>query len=100
MTSLRFPIPAVSIAAVAFAATPAFAFHHRHHHRTAATPPPYGAEAYYPHPNYYGGWQAEAIARATAAEQAAPGVTNELAPDAKETATGGPVGGVPGFSGR
>ncbi len=29
-----------------------------------------------------------------------PGVTNELAPDAKETATGGPSGGIPGRSGN
>ena len=29
-----------------------------------------------------------------------PGVTEELAPDAKETATGGPSGGVPGRSGN
>ena len=29
-----------------------------------------------------------------------PGVTQELAPDAKETATGGPSGGVPGRSGN
>ncbi len=39
------------------------------------------------------------IFNATVQEQNAPGVTNELAPDAKATATGGPVGGVPGFDG-
>ena len=32
--------------------------------------------------------------------QNAPGVTNELAPDNIATATGGPSGGVPGFSGH
>ena len=49
---------------------------------------------------YWGGWQGDAIARATARAQTEPGVTEELAPDAKQTATGGPSGGVPGFSGH
>ncbi len=39
------------------------------------------------------------IARQTERAQHEPGVTSELAPDAKQTATGGPSGGVPGFSG-
>lgn len=47
---------------------------------------------------YAGGWQAAADARLTAKAYTEPGVTLELAPDAKLTATGGPSGGVPGFS--
>ena len=31
----------------------------------------------------------------TGAQHRAPGVTQELAPDAKQSATGGPAGGVP-----
>ena len=42
---------------------------------------------------------ASIVLRHTIKAQSEPGVTLELAPDAKETATGGPVGGVPGFSG-
>ena len=41
----------------------------------------------------------EIIRDATERAQREPGVTSELAPDAKQTATGGPVGGVPGFEG-
>ena len=94
MTMLRL----IAIGAgLTFAATPAFAWH-RHHRPVHANAHPVPAYGYgYP---YAGGWQYDAIARATAAEQAAPGLTNELAPDAKETATGGPSGGVPGFSGH
>ena len=39
------------------------------------------------------------ISSATRRSQREPGVTLELAPDARETATGGPVGGVPGYDG-
>ena len=51
---------------------------------------------------YYGvgGWEAEANAAATARAYREPGTTLDLAPDAKLTATGGPSGGVPGFSGH
>ena len=58
-------------------------------------PPTYGAAQ--PTDN----WNAPGaiIAAATRRAQHDPGVTLELAPDAKETATGGPVGGVPGFDG-
>ena len=78
-------------AVVTLAVSPALA-RHRHHPVPPAAPAlPYA---------YWGGWQTEAIARATARQQAAPGLTEELAPDAKETATGGPAGGVPGFSGH
>lgn len=49
---------------------------------------------------YAGSWEAAANARLTAKAYREPGVTLELAPDAKETATGGPSGGVPGFSGH
>lgn len=47
---------------------------------------------------YAGGWEGAAVARLTAKAYTEPGLTLELAPDAKLTATGGPVGGVPGFS--
>ena len=83
----------VAFATVTLAVSPALARHR--HHRV----PPAAVEAQAPYA-YAGGWQAEAIARATARQQAAPGLTEELAPDAKETATGGPVGGIPGFSGH
>jgi len=92
-------------AALTLLATPSLAWHHHHRSTHTSAYPAHG----YAYPAYaYGsqpfasefGWQAEAIAHATAAQQAAPGLTEELAPDAKETATGGPVGGVPGFSGR
>ena len=39
------------------------------------------------------------VLRHTIEAQSEPGLATELAPDAKETATGGPVGGIPGFSG-
>ncbi len=102
---------AVAIAATVLSLSPAFAWHRYH----AARPHVAFAHAYrhalssayaraYPHAGasaypYWGGWQAAVIARATAEQQNAPGVTNELAPDNMATATGGPVGGVPGFSG-
>lgn len=44
-------------------------------------------------------WEFDTIERATARAQLEPGVTKELAPDSEQTATGGPSGGVPGFSG-
>ncbi len=90
MIPLRFT---VAVAALTLAVSPALARHR--HHRLPVLPP----EAAAP-PTYWGGWQAEAIARATARQRAAPGLTEELAPDALETATGGPSGGVPGFSGH
>ncbi len=40
-----------------------------------------------------------AVLNATVRAAGEPGVIHELAPDAKETATGGPVGGPPGFDG-
>lgn len=51
-------------------------------------------------PEAWGGWQDEAVRAATERAQNEPGVTRELAPDARQTATGGPSGGVPGFSGH
>lgn len=73
----------------ALSAAPAFAEHaHRlHTHRSVAVDPTVG---YAP---------GEIIRDATERAQREPGVTSELAPDAKQTATGGPVGGVPGFEG-
>ena len=40
------------------------------------------------------------IIRKTIRAQAEPGVTTEIAPDSKQTATGGPSGGIPGASGH
>jgi hypothetical protein len=61
------------------------------------TNPAYGySEAPYD-PSYTG--PGAIIFNATRRAAQEPGVTNELSPDAKETATGGPVGGVPGFDG-
>ena len=76
--------------------------HHRYrvsHHRSFVAPysdPAYGYAS--PSP---AGWisSAEIVRQATARAYLEPGTTLELAPDAKETATGGPVGGVPGFDG-
>ena len=102
---------AVAVSATVLSLSPAFAWHRHHAVRSHAYAyahsyrhaGPY-ADAYdgpraqafaYP---YWGGWQAAVIARDTIEQQNAPGVTNELAPDNRATATGGPVGGVPGFS--
>lgn len=86
--------------------------HHRRHYHVDALP--LGGERYagaprggasMPAPQAYGGyygaagWEARVNARLTAQAYREPGVTLELAPDAKQTATGGPSGGVPGFSG-
>ena len=90
MTAARWT---TAFAALVLATSPALA-RHRYHHAPLAP-----AEARVPYGDW-GGWQAEVIARETARQQAAPGVTEELAPDAKQTATGGPSGGVPGFSGH
>ena len=65
----------------------------RHPHHVARTYE-YAAPGY-PHYSRSADWIAAAAARA----QTEPGVTSELSPDAKQTATGGPVGGVPGFDG-
>ena len=105
-----------------------YAYHHRHHYRYARAQPngsgePFGYRnapypqaygGYYGSGNtsyganyghgyasgfgYAGGWEAATDARLTAQAYTEPGLTLELAPDAKLTATGGPVGGVPGFS--
>ncbi|MBE7190222.1 MAG: hypothetical protein INR67_18175 [Jatrophihabitans endophyticus] len=82
-----------AVVLTALTVSPALA---RHHHRHRAPGPVAPSDDDYS----WGDWQAEAIARATARQRAAPGLTEELAPDAKETATGGPSGGVPGFSGH
>ena len=72
-------------------------------------PPPYTDRSAYPVDPGYGYEEAPydpsytgpgaTIFEATKKAQHEPGVTLELAPDAKETATGGPVDGVPGFDG-
>ena len=84
--------------------------HHRRHHRYAAAQPDGSGEPYgyrnLPYPQFYGGyyggggWEAATNARLTAQAYREPGVTLELAPDSKQSATGGPSGGVPGFSGH
>ena len=82
-----------SLAALTFA-SPALALnlsrHHAHHRHLVRVEAPQA---------YDGNWQAEVIARATERAQTEPGLTNELAPDSRQTATGGPVGGVPGYDG-
>ena len=62
-----------------------------HHHRHAGVVAPLA----YQGSNENG----DVVARAAARAQHEPGVTNEFSPDARQTATGGPVGGVPGFEG-
>jgi hypothetical protein len=64
---------------------------HRHHARYANV---YPAQAY-ASDDVPGG----IVARLTARAQNEPGLTRELAPDSRQTASGGPVGGVPGFDG-
>ena len=61
---------------------------HLHHRASVVAPQAYSSN-----------WQADVIARATERAQTEPGITNELAPDSRQTATGGPVGGVPGYDG-
>ena len=60
--------------------------------------PAYGYEEAPYDPRYAG--PGAVVFNATRRAAHEPGVTNELAPDAKETATGGPSGGVPGFDGQ
>ena len=48
---------------------------------------------------YAGSWEAAANARLTAQAYREPGVTLELDPFAKQTATGGPSGGLPSRGG-
>ena len=59
--------------------------------------PAYGYEEAPYDPAYVGPGATVFNATRRAAQE--PGVTNELSPYAKETATGGPSGGVPGFDG-
>ena len=56
-----------------------------------------GSGYYNPYAGYEG--PGSIVLNATERARREPGVTLELSPDAKETATGGPVGGVPGFDG-
>ncbi len=96
------------------AATPAAAFGlHRHvgstdgaraHRRRAhdervihASEEPLGSGERNPYADYHG--PGSVVLNKTERARSEPGVTLELAPDAKETATGGPVGGVPGYDG-
>ena len=86
----------VAAAALTLAATPTLARSRVHHHHVTRAIAPYAP----PTGGYYGvgGYEGDIIARRTAEAYREPGVTLELAPDAKQTATGGPSGGVPGFS--
>lgn len=70
-----------------------------HHHRRRAAVAHGYAQPYAGYGGSYADTQNDAVARATARAYTEPGVTQELAPDAKQSATGGPSGGVPGFSG-
>ncbi len=62
-----------------------------------ASQEPLGSGQVNPYANYNG--PGSAVLNATVRAAGEPGMTLELAPDAKETATGGPVGGPPGFDG-
>lgn len=107
----RSPVLAAMVLAVASTGAPAQSHHHDRHRAAARHHAPHDAHrGAYPDYGYddprnapaYGGygWQGEAIREATERAQHEPGLTRELAPDSRQTATGGPVGGVPGFSGR
>ena len=123
-SAARPALTAVALATAALvvvAAPPLAAAKPIHHHRTHASrhvpayayaPRGYAYGAYGPtSANPYPASAADdpynpyappgAALRALARQnQNAPGVTNELAPDNIATATGGPSGGVPGFSGH
>ncbi len=81
---------------------------HHYHHRYAyggsvgfrqgyPVDPRYGYEEAPYDPSYYG--PGAEVFRRTIQSAHEPGVTLELDPDAKETATGGPAGGLPSQSG-
>ncbi len=90
---------ALVVGAVVLAMSPALGRDRlHHHHRRAAVAHGY-AQPYAGYGGSYADTQDDAVARATARAYTEPGVTQELAPDAKQSATGGPSGGVPGFSG-
>ena len=81
--------------------------HHYHHHYAGGqgvnfqerypTRPQYGYEEAPYDPSYYG--PGAEVFRRTIQSAHEPGVTLELEPEAKETATGGPSGGLPSQSG-
>ena len=75
--------------------------HHRHSHAPPRERPsseePYAGLRGNPYAGYVG--PGSEVLNATVRAAREPGVTLELSPDAKETATGGPVGGPPGFDG-
>ena len=54
-----------------------------------------------PPQGFYDGYQGpgSTVLRSGLAAQHDPGVSEELSPGAKQTATGGPAGGLPGFGG-
>lgn len=87
-------------ASVADARTHHVARHaHGHHARHGATrlgdgAQPSAGHGYGPTASSYQGPGAEVFRRTIQTEQA-PGVTREIDPDAKQSATGGPAGGLP-----
>ena len=115
---------ALVTASLALGSTSALAWHVHHHHRLhhrvfadryyarheapyagygpygspSPSEEPFGSGRYNPYAGYSG--PGSEVLNATERARREPGVTLELAPDAKETATGGPSGGVPGFGGH
>ena len=110
---MRIALLLAPIAAIGLSSPVAAWPYHHHRHATAArhafvvradrapnaqaNQEPIGGGAYNPYAHYTG--PGSAVLNATVRAAGEPGVTLELAPDAKETATGGPVGGPPGFDG-
>ena len=96
---------ALTAACTALIATPALARHHAHNqprYAAAGAHPPSGYARPRGERQGYGALYETpggAVAAAAARAQTEPGVTQELSPDARQSATGGPSGGVPGFSG-
>lgn len=85
----------LAAALTTLAAPPVSAHCVKHHCRHPVARAPAPRPTYNPASD----WQFDVIEDLTRRAQHEPGVTSELAPDAHQTATGGPSGGVPGFSG-
>jgi hypothetical protein len=89
MTASRLTIATAALLATAPAA---FAQSGSEFNAGAAQVPPPGTYDHYNGPG-------STVLRKSLQAQHEPGVTQELSPSAKQTATGGPSGGVPGLSG-